>query len=400
MSDGGRVWTFETKVIAAVGGLIFLLWLAKPDDPSRDRGFLQAPTTFSSSDGGARALSLVLEELGLDPLPRMRPWGGAPDPECLVVLAPREPILPSEAAWCRSWIERGGRLVFAPPEGEAAAPLSERLGLGKASPIAGGIARRADDASLSEEARRILGATPRSLAGFRRFLEPPKDEAAAGRVEVLAGAGEGAAAVLLLTIGDGRALVLSDAAPLTNERLQAGGAATFVARAIAWFAGPLPVWFDEFHHGYDERAGITQALSRFLRETPAGWASAQLVLLGIAATVFAGVRLGAPLSPPAPARRSSIEHVDALAAAYRSARAARRPAALLVEGLKLRLRAESAGELGRRLEGIARDDAARRADVDLVVAQRRDPGNPADLVKLSRAVDRILASEKARAASR
>src|SRR6266540_307281 len=94
---------------------------------------------------------------------------------------------------------------------------------------------------------------------------------------------------------------------------------------------------------------------------------------------------GSPMPRSSPCGRSPLEHVEALAAAYRAARASRRPAALLLEGLRLRMGARTPEELRRLLEGMAGTDgeagtAARR--VLRALAERRAPREK-EVVRLS-----------------
>jgi hypothetical protein len=106
----------------------------------------------------------------------------------------------------------------------------------------------------------------------------------------------------------------------------------------------------------------------------------------------AGRRFGAPLPPPPLRRRSPLEHVEALAGAYRQAGARRTARRLLLAGLARRL--------GRR---VPPDDAAAGEMLDRMAtnapvgreaaeALRRDfrRGTDADLVALARGVDRYL----------
>jgi hypothetical protein len=153
------------------------------------------------------------------------------------------------------------------------------------------------------------------------------------------------------------------------------------------------LWFDEYHHGFMDGGGnLLGGMMRYAgRVLPAGlWIQ---LLLAVALLLWgAGRRFGAPLPPPPLRRRSPLEHVEALAGAYRQAGARRTARRLLMAGMARRLGRRAppdeaaAGEmLGRmaRQSPVAREAAAQ-------LEQDFKRGGDADLVSLARGVDRYL----------
>jgi hypothetical protein len=179
--------------------------------------------------------------------------------------------------------------------------------------------------------------------------------------------------------------------PLANLSLRESGAAPVFARAVAALANGRRVWFDEYHHGYEGNEGTGSATGRFLREHPLGHAFVQLGLAGLALLLLHGRRLGAAVPPPAPRRRSPLEHVEALAGAYRQAGARRTARRLLLAGLARRLGRrvprdpQEEHEMIRRLAALpAGQEAAQALDDEWKKGER------ADLAVLSASVDRLL----------
>jgi hypothetical protein len=196
-----------------------------------------------------------------------------------------------------------------------------------------------------------------------------------------------------IPMGRGRVIALSDAAPLGNEHLRKGGTALLLAR-VAWDAtrGGRTLRFDEYHHGYSGEASVLGAVGGFLVRTDTGHALLQLGAVALGVLFLLGTRFGMPYPPPPAERRSPLEHVEALAGAYRQAGARATARRLLVAGLTRRLgrkpMAESTAD-GDVVERItARMPVAREAAQALNDEWKRGPEG--DLVALARNVDRLL----------
>ncbi|MBI1851572.1 MAG: hypothetical protein HYR85_14620 [Planctomycetes bacterium] len=394
-ASGERFWTRETRAIVALAIVVVLLAvLAGGGSESRAPGPEKA-STFITGDGGAAALYLTARELGVSTNQWMRPFPDDPSPHefpvrALAIIAPDEPLLASEATWLLRWIERGGLLLYVAPRAENDEML-KALGLELGAPRW----RRDPFVARPGHAKSTLGTsllegTPRSITGFRSTIVSVGGDPS---VESLLSDDEDRMVAALLWHERGRAIVVADAGPIVNDHLRDSGMAPFLFRALADSSRGATVWFDEFHHGYDDRTTPTIAAWRFVSSTHLGWAVLQIAILAFVALVFAGIRVGRALSVAPPPRRSSLEHVEALAAAYRESAAKRRPASLLVDGLRLRFGAKSREDLTRRLEVIAASQPALHDDAKLLAQHSRNASDDADLVALTKSIDRVLEEE-------
>lgn len=391
--DSGRDRALMAALIVVVAVLAVL---ATPSEESNEGDV--RPSTFRTTAHGANALFLTLEEVGIPVERRLAPYvDGEPLEGPLALLAPMEPPTPEEVEALLYWVEEGGTLLYA--VGAWDGPLLEALGL-SVSPLA------PDSLSAFERAswegrpatpgyHRLSAGTP-PVEGFRWAFD---DTAPAfeGPLEMLASTSAGDAVVVSYPLGEGRVVAWSDPAPLTNRALRESGGAVLFARAAA---DAVPeggaLVFDEYHHGYRGDGSAVAAVWRFLREAPAGHAALQLGLVGVLTLLFLGWRFGAPYPPPPVRRRSPLEHVEALAGAYRQAGARATARRLLLAGMARRLgrrgphdvREEK--ELLERLETrlpVGREAAHR-------VREEWSRGEKADLVALSRTIDRLLAEVK------
>jgi len=365
----------------------------------QDSGTHQPPSTLLAGDGGARALFELAAELGLDSRRWMLPTDGPPFDErvhALAILGTGDSVTGVEARALLAWVSAGGRLFYAPDAEVQHAldrdPLLAALavsGVTKSAESGGRIRQHPPD-DLSPRARLLLEGTPAELpysgaaidlrdAG-QRGDEPPDEE--------LIGFGGRRAALALLHRGAGTVVLLADVRELGNEALAKSALTAATLRALVLLADGGPLWFDEFHHGHDERTGVLGAGRRFLLTAHAGWALLALIGLTLLAAACAGVRLGPPLPEPPPPGRSSLEHVDALAAAWSAARAHARPAALLVEGLRLRLGVAHQKDLRGRLHAAVARTPRLRTAVDTIVSAKDGA-----LVPLAAAIDEVLEAE-------
>src|SRR5262249_49064151 len=117
-------------------------------------------------------------------------------------------------------------------------------------------------------------------------------------------------------------------------------------------------------------------------------------LVGLTALLVAGIRLGRPLAPAPQVGRSTLEHVAALAGAWRRVPAGRREQELLLEGLRLKLGGQLDDARLKQL-AIARPDLA--APVAAIAAAlavpREQPSNErAPTLQWCAAVDSVLAA--------
>lgn len=376
----------EILVLTALVALIVLLALLV-GSRRREGGNDPRPSTYVSAPLGARALRDVLAELKMPLRRRLEPFADAgPIQGPLAVLAPSDPPSPGEVHALAQWVRGGGTLIYAARRRD---PTLDTLRLR--------LRTLASDTGYAEllAAGRVASVAPGRLTegvgtveGFRRGFDPAS--VSLNRAAVLASAGS-TPVVVDFRVGKGRVIAWSDAYPLVNRTLKRSRGAILFARTAADATQGRALWFDEYHHGFSEGEGTLAGLGRFLARQAAGHAALQVTVALLGLLLLFGRRFGAPLPPPPVRRRSPLEHVDALAGAYRQARAAQTARRLLLAGLARRLGrriapgAAAEGELLQRLAGHPTAGGAARA---LEAEWKKGAG--ADLVTLAQGVDRYL----------
>lgn len=349
-------------------------------------------STFLTSTGGLQALYWTLQELKVPVARRTAPLadaGGTDSlPRALAIISPAEQPTPAEMHALAEHVRGGGTLVFAASPWPVEGPAYDTLGLA-VSRLSG--AEEFGEGVAAAARPHPWTAGTSTVNGFRRGFDDSSRVVRERRATVLLAAG-GKPVAIVYEMGGGRVVAFADARPLTNERLRASGAAPLFARAAAELAGGGPLTFDEYHHGFQGDGSVWKALRRFLGEHPAGHASLQLSAVLLLLMLAAGRRFGAPLPPPPARRRSPLEHVEALAGAYRQAGAKRTARRLLVAGMARRLGKRAPADEAGAAELLGRMATAspvgRQAAAALQTEWKRGTG--AELVSVARRVDDLL----------
>jgi hypothetical protein len=194
--------------------------------------------------------------------------------------------------------------------------------------------------------------------------------------------------------GGGSVTLLSDPGYLRNRAWRSGHAPFFIAPLLVAH-GPGPIVWDEYHQGFGESASLAGATFAWLVGTPAGWAVLQLAAvfgLGLAA---AAVRFGPARSVIERRRRSSLEHLNALAAALEGAGGIETAVRLTILGLRRRLSPGArsiAGTERQWLETLMQGTTprGRRAVAQLERSLNdSEPGGTARLLVASQAVEDV-----------
>jgi len=155
-------------------------------------------------------------------------------------------------------------------------------------------------------------------------------------------------------------------------RVCAWGADVAVARALEFTretSGAPRLVFDEFHHGYGQHPGSLRAVSTYLSGTPSGHFLAQALIAGLILVLARAPRPIIPREPERIARRSPLEHVDALGQAYADVDATRTATARLLGGVRRRtgrLRGRGAGDDSAFLASVRDRFPSLGSSVDLV----------------------------------
>ena len=127
--------------------------------------------------------------------------------------------------------------------------------------------------------------------------------------------------------GEGRVVLLTDASLFSNQGLPKGDNLRLAQRLIEELTRvpegseskrPLPILFDEYHHGY--RSERNNLLAYF-QGTPTLWILLQGLLLGTALVFVAGKRFARPRPRRSPDRHSPLEFLSSVARLRQAAEA-------------------------------------------------------------------------------
>lgn len=375
----------DTRIALLVLGLLLVaiiattLWQAGRETP------LPTLAAFSTQPTGGQALFTWLNQLGYQTGTKMTGTFEPPEnADVLFILAPSVSITPDEWERLDEWIDNGGTLVLV---GDSLTTIGAfthfdfilRLSL--------------PEDSLSVEPTPSLASPPLSSlsqAAPQATLSHSRDD-----VTELAYV-DGEPVLLTFTQGDGRVVLSTLPYPLSNAGLKETGNPD-LALNIASFAPPGgTIWFDEWHHGM-RGGGEDRGLAHWLRSTPAGNALLYAALVTFIALLLNGRRFGRPVPVPQDtARRSPVEHIDAVANLSRRA-GHRRP---VLEAYHQRLKRD----LGRRyrLDPSLPDAeymkhlAAYDPEIDqeklsvLLVQLRQSQVSEARLLELAQEVEKLL----------
>ncbi|CAN5261971.1 hypothetical protein BH20GEM2_BH20GEM2_16060 [soil metagenome] len=363
----------------AAGMVMVVVALALLVGPDAERNTADPrPSTLLATPRGTRAVYLAFGRLDIPVEQRLTPFADA-DPLVgpLVMLAPGEPPTPHELAALAEYLQAGGTLIYAARPGD---PTLELLGLRLES-----VEDRDTDSvgatATADPTYHALTRGMRPVPGFR-WVFADSSPALDGPVDPLLVTASGRETAVRYRFGEGGVLAFSDAAPFTNLEIQGGGAALLLARAATAVGQPgARLRFDEYHHGFRAGGSAVGGTFRFLRDTPLGHAALQLALATAGLLWLVGSRFGGVVAAPPPRRRSPLEHVRALAEAYRQAGADDTVRRLLLSGLARRTgrrpprdAGEAAALLGRSgPEELPASPVALAREIDLLLSHSSPP---------------------------
>lgn len=408
---------------AVLTAAIVLVALLTPEDTGGRTGDARL-TSRSTESQGAAALFELAGRLGWRPAQRLTdsiPLGDTTSVH--LVLDP--PIAPSaiETHEMLDRVRRGAGLVFVLGGG----PLADSLGLGSTVPRAGSVVGAAqlivgssgtlvadDTASCGSRDESWLSAglpfwpdrQTHILALRWRGHEPSGSRTLATVRTVNGIAGNELPAVIGFPLERGRVVVAADPDLLRNDVLRVcrWGADVAAVRMLEYASEDAPgggrrqrLVFDEYHQGYGEQPGTVRGIVTYLRRTSSGHLVLQLAAAGLLLLFAIGPRLLPPRATERIERRSPLEHVDALARAYRAVGATRTATTRLVHGVRRRVD-KSLGNRG----GSVTDDTflawarervpARSGDIDLVRQALERPVPRRQLEEVGQALRRLETS--------
>jgi hypothetical protein len=345
-----------------VGGFVALLVLAAllgrrtaPQPPDVRR------STYLATPQGARGLADALRALGVTVERRRYALFGivaARRPgDVLLILDPAIAMTAAEEREVADYLAAGGAVVLAGQTG-----VAPRFGVAVV-PLAG-LGERGD--SLPVEAPAGIGRLPavtRVVGRGRPPVEERHGMLVPERADTLLVADNGRPVAVRFTFrGGGRALLMADGRWVENRMLQHTDAGALVVPWILAFH-PRRVIADEYHQGFGRSGAIFTAALGWLVRSPAGWAILQLAFAGLVALAAAAVRFGPALHVLVRARRSPVEHLDALAAGLERSGGHQTAVELLGRGLRRRLqRAGAPGRPGPAQSAAWLDALGRAAD--------------------------------------
>jgi hypothetical protein len=151
--------------------------------------------------------------------------------------------------------------------------------------------------------------------------------------------------------------------------------------------------FDEFHHGFGMHGGSMTAIARYLSGTPSGRFLAQALAACLVLVLAFAPRPIPPRDPERVARRSPLEHADALGHAYADVKATRTATERLVGGVRRRagrvVATPSRADDAAFLDAVARRHPALRESVDRVRRGLAEPVSANEFMSIGEALDAI-----------
>jgi hypothetical protein len=395
-------------VLPIIAAAMIVVALLTPEVTSGRSGDPRLSARLTSSQGAAVLYELA-GRLGWRPVQRLT--DSIPLGDTASVHLVLDPVLPLSALETRELLDRvrrGAGLVYVLGGGALADSLRVRAGLGSAGRLV------AEDTSrCAERGENVFadglpfwpdGRTYILAVQWRGTAPPGARTLASVRTGLDARRNEGPAAVGF-PLGRGRVAVIADPDLLRNDvvRVCRWGADVAAVRILEYVSGDAPgggrrdrLVFDEYHQGFGEQPGTLRGIVRFLADTTAGHLVLQLAGAGLVLLLAVGPRLLPPRPTERIERRSPLEHVDALARAYRTVGASRTATLRLLHGVRRRvehslgLRAASSGDEAFLDWALARAPS-RTADVELIRQALARPVGRRELEAVGAALNRLEA---------
>jgi hypothetical protein len=291
----------DRKILLIAGG-VFLFLLVATSIVARGTGTQEdAPTTYSTASGGAKAAYLLLKQSGYSIATWERPLRDLADGKgkTLVLAEPRMAPSSEDRQKLEAFLRSGGHIIATGMFSAIYLPFSDAV----PDPITG----------MTWKAERALYPSPITRAAPEITLAPAAFwRSSTGAVALYGDLYK--AVVVKYKFGDGEVLWLASATPLTNAGLKEPGNLEFLFAALGDPAQTQILW-DEFIHGY-QRSTAVSASGRITR-----WIELQLALFALA-ILFAYSRRSGPIWTPAPeSRLSPLEFVRTLGSLYQNAHA-------------------------------------------------------------------------------
>jgi Domain of unknown function (DUF4350) len=338
-------------------------------------------SSYSAAPGGSRIVFELSRRLGWTVQRRVAPVDATVDStSVLAIIGPRGGIGAQEAHRVLTNVRAGGGLVLAI---DSKNPITDSLGI--ALRRSGPWLRPSIDPDCREIERPAALTLPPVVQEIVWRRPPP------GTVTELAATDERLGPRLLVGIGvrvgRGRVVLVSGPDLFRNDVVRncPWRADIVVVRALEFVrpaAGRPTLIFDEYHHGFGTHPGSTRAVTLYLARTSSGHFLLQALIAGLVLLLAKAPRPIVPHEPPRVARRSPLEHADALGQAYADVHATRTATMHLVAGLRRRSgRMVGVGSVADDafLEAVAQRHPDLRDSVDTIRRALLEPLEPRDL---------------------
>lgn len=369
-------------------------------------------SSLRTTPDGVAALARAIERLGRHVEPRITPLADAdPVRGTTVLLQPHVFPSPREVSALLNAVRAGGTLLYVPQyrvrgNGPVQWPLMDSLGvlfrrrpLGETMRDEQTLAARWTDHGLTADlAEPRLAAHALGLDSEADSTVPPPLRTADTLLTVLDEDGTEWIGAAVLAVGAGRAVILSDAHPLSNEQAGDDAVAVLAVRAALAHTPPSDtVFFAEYHQGISGSLTSAQVAANFFFGSPGGLALLHLIAVSLLFLAVSGMRLGRPTpatAPPDLERRSPLEHVSALGELYRKADARGTAALLLLARLARSARRPPPHDMNEA--DVLLGTLGPRHDTDTPLARARQAlhADPIDLTTLAAGIDDHLSRSK------
>ncbi len=381
-------------IVIAVLVVVAALVAPLPDDT-------KAPglSSYGTAPGGARGLYETLDRLGYRVHRSLDPMRGELDTLAVwLVLAPDIQPTATEVHRLLEAVRAGAGLLVIPADGSR---LADSLGMRQAPTVQ--LRGRGARAAVPQDSgivfgRGLLSWVLRPLqSAADTVLSPPSRVRRFLTITTRRG---GEPVILGIPLGRGRMVVAANAELFSNFVVREGDPAVRVVGLVDWLLDGngtrRTLVFDEYHHGFGTHASAIRVARRALLHTPAGRLLLQLAAAALILLIAIAVRPIRPSPRIRIERRSPLEHVTALARAYREARASDRATRLLVRGVRRRHGGLQARfDDAEYLRTLARRHPAVATDVDSLLAGMEEGAEaraPGTITAAIRHIEQVISS--------
>jgi hypothetical protein len=283
------------------GAIVFVLMVVGAVVFGGENQNIEAPTTYSTGSGGAKAAYLLLQQSNYDVQRWERPMAELPDAsgKVLVIAEPIEAPSRAERERLEKFISDGGHVIatgmfagiYLPEGGSVPDPVAGMTWKTISALVPSAITRAAPEITLA----------PQSFWISKKMAVP------------LYGDGE-KAMVVRYSYGKGEVLWWASATPLTNAGLKEPGNMEFFLACLGGRQNQI-LW-DEYVHGY------RQSLAASVAHSPVKWLFLQLIIVSLAVLLTFSRRSGPVFPAVGEVRLSPLEFVSTLGGLYQRAGAA------------------------------------------------------------------------------